>query len=80
MVVEASVVLPNGKKAVEADASHAEALVPPILVNKTAVAAHTRLVAMNDLTLQKIDEGKERKRKEEKALHAAEVLKKQRTA
>ena len=67
MEVNASVVLPNGRKAVDADATHAAALVPPVLTNKTPVDAHTRLVAINDLNLQKIDEEKELKRKQEKA-------------
>ena len=71
MEVEASVVLPNGKKAVAADATHAAALVPPVLTNKTPVAKYTRLVAINDLNLQKIDEEKEQKRKQERADAAA---------
>ena len=76
MEVEASVVLPNGKKAVVADATHAAALVPPVLTNKTPVAKHTRLVAMNDLNLQKIEEEKEQKRKQERADAAASAAKK----
>ena len=71
MEVEASVVLPNGRKAVEADATHAAALVPPVLTNKTPVAKYTRLVAINDLNLQKIDEEKEKKRKQERLDAAA---------
>ena len=71
MEVTASVVLPNGKKAVDADATHAAALVPPVLTNKTPVAKYTRLVAINDLNLQKIDEEKEQKRKQERADAAA---------
>ena len=66
MEVNASVVLPNGRKAVDADATHAAALVPPVLTNKTPVAKFTRLVAINDLNLQKIDEEKEKKRKQER--------------
>ena len=65
--VAASVVFPNGRKAVAAGATHAAALVPPVLTNKTPVDAHTRLVAINDLTLQKIGEEKELKRRQEKA-------------
>ena len=53
--ITASVKLPNAKKAVVADATHAAALVPPVLTNKTPVDKHTRLVAINDLNLQKID-------------------------
>jgi len=41
--------------------------VPPVLTNPAAVTKHTRLVATNDLNLQKIDEEKELKRKQEKA-------------
>ena len=75
MEVEASVVLPNGKKAVAADATHAAALVPPVLTNKTPVAKYTRLVAINDLNLQKIDEERDRKRKQERADAAASEAK-----
>ena len=77
MEVNASVVLPNGRKAVDADATHAAALVPPVLTNKTPVAKYTRLVAINDLDLQKIDEEKEKKRKQER-LDAASAAKKPR--
>ena len=76
--VAASVVLPNGKKAVAADASHAAALVPPVLTNKTPVAKYTRLVAINDLNLQKIDEERELKRKQER--EAKNAAKKQKTS
>ena len=51
MEVTASVVLPNGKKAVAADATHAAALVPPVLTNKSPVDAHTRIVSINYLYL-----------------------------
>ena len=86
MEVEASVVLPNGRKAVQADAMHAAALVPPVLTNQARVGQHTRLVAINDLNLQKIDEekeqkrreGKEQKRRQEKADAAASAAKKAR--
>ena len=78
MEVEASVVLPNGRKAVQADATHAAALVPPVLTNPAAVTKHTRLVATNDLNLQKIDEEKELKRKQDKADAAASAAKKAR--
>ena len=67
MEVTASVKLPNGRRAVVADTTHAAALVPPVLTNKTPVDKHTRLVAINDLNLQKIDEEKEKKRKQERA-------------
>ena len=73
MEVTASVVLPNGKKAVVADATHAAALVPPVLTNKTPVGKHTRLVAINDLNLQKIDDEKEKKRKQER-VESAEAI------
>ena len=73
--ITASVKLPNAKKAVVADATHAAALVPPVLTNKTPVDKHTRLVAINDLNLQKIDEEKELKRKQEKADAAASAAK-----
>ena len=72
--ISASVKLPN---AVVADATHAAALVPPVLTNKTPVAKCTRLVAINDLNLQKIDEEKEKKRKQER-LDAASAAKKPR--
>ena len=78
MEVEASVVLPNGRKAVQADAMHAAALVPPVLTNQARVGQHTRLVAINDLNLQKIDEEKELKRKQDKADAAASAAKKAR--
>ena len=78
MEVEASVVLPNGRKAVQADATHAAALVPPVLTNQARVGQHTRLVAINDLNLQKIDEEKELKRKQDKADAAASAAKKAR--
>ena len=80
MEVEASVVLPNGRKAVEADATHAAALVPPVLTNKTPVAKYTRLVAINDLTLQKIDEERELKRKQERVAAAESAAKKAKTS
>ena len=67
MEITASVKLPNAKKAVVADATHAAALVPLVLTNKTPVDKHTRLVAINDLNLQKIDEEKDLKRKQDKA-------------
>ena len=73
--VAASVVFPNGRKAVAAGATHAAALVPPVLTNKTPVAKYTRLVAINDLNLQKIDEEKEQKRKQERADAAASEAK-----
>ena len=69
--VATSVVLPNGRKTVVAGAKHAAALVPPVLTNKTPVAKYTRLVAINDLNLQKIDEEKEKKRKQERLDAAA---------
>ena len=78
MEITASVKLPNAKKAVVADATHAAALVPPVLTNKTPVDKHTRLVAINDLNLQKIDEEKELKRKQDKADAAASAAKKAR--
>ena len=63
-------------KAVEADATHAAALVPPVLTNKTPVDKHTRLVAINDLNLQKTDEEKEQTRKQERPDAAAPAAKK----
>ena len=42
-----------------------------MLTNKTPVAKYTRLVAINDLDLQKIDEEKEKKRKQERLDAAA---------
>ena len=76
--VSASIVLPNGKKPVAVDASHAAALAPPVLFNNAPVGEHVRLVAINDHDLQNIDAERELKRKQEKA-EAASVAKKART-
>ena len=51
--VAASVTLP-GKKAAVVDAKPAQVLVPPVLTNGKAIHTHVRLLAMNDLNLQKI--------------------------
>ena len=53
MEVAASVTLP-GKKAAVVDAKPAQVLVPPVLTNGKAIHTHVRLLAMNDLNLQKI--------------------------
>ena len=48
------------------------------MTNQARVGQHTRLVAINDLNLQKIDEEKELKRKQDKADAAASAAKKAR--
>ena len=61
MGVAASVVLPNEKKAVAAAATHAAALVPPVLTNKTPVAKYTRLVASTTSTCRRSTRRRSRK-------------------
>ena len=63
--VTAAVLLPGAKKAAAVDAGPAQTLVPPVLINTKPITKHVRLLAIDDLNLQKITKAIADKRKAE---------------